>query len=469
MSTSYLGLPPIPADLKPLTPFLQRADELKSQEPVISYWCIYHAAQIGISLRAPSPANRAFLSALLTALESLRSSIGSHDAVDIESVSTAYVENFALRVFASADNEDRSGRATRGTAKKFVAASNFLEVLKVFEDKSAWESHEEKVRYAKWKAADIAKAFREGRKPTAGPADATPPPEVDQSPLTQLPSVPSQPHAVRTPSPPRHPHRDDFTHVPSASPSTVTGATPPFASHEYDQRARVSGELEGKDREDEGFYETPRKAVHFPPPSSSSVAVNGSASTLSTVGEEPSAPMPISRAHVNAGAPSGRDNSPPSSLSSASSTSSRKSRRSWTTSLNAAQSPPAPTAPSTGSGKRRSRTGSLSSATSPSGAVHGPPRPSSPTHFVPRSSPPSSATGVGFGSSPPVPPPPGYVSAASAPPVPAGYAAPPAVYVAHPTGHAGPSAADPTHSRAAQLRRPSRPRPLHPNRRPRQS
>lgn len=29
----------------------------------------------------------------------------------------------------------------------------------------------EKIKYAKWKAADIAKAFREGRKPTPGPAD----------------------------------------------------------------------------------------------------------------------------------------------------------------------------------------------------------------------------------------------------------------------------------------------------------
>ncbi len=30
------------------------------------------------------------------------------------------------------------------------------------------DQNEEKVRYAKWKASDIAKAFREGRKPTPG-------------------------------------------------------------------------------------------------------------------------------------------------------------------------------------------------------------------------------------------------------------------------------------------------------------
>jgi vacuolar protein sorting-associated protein VTA1 len=43
----------------------------------------------------------------------MKADIGPNDAVDIESVSSAYVEQFALKVFANADNEDRNGRATR--------------------------------------------------------------------------------------------------------------------------------------------------------------------------------------------------------------------------------------------------------------------------------------------------------------------------------------------------------------------
>jgi len=73
----------------------------------------------------------------------------------------------------------------RTTAKKFHAASNFLQILKVFPKSDVSESvsrhqlpfsypliiqNEDKIRYAKWKAADISKAFREGRKPTPGPA-----------------------------------------------------------------------------------------------------------------------------------------------------------------------------------------------------------------------------------------------------------------------------------------------------------
>ena len=42
------------------------------------------------------------------------------------------MENFALKIFLAADNEDRQGSATSKTAKTFLASSVFLEVLKVF-------------------------------------------------------------------------------------------------------------------------------------------------------------------------------------------------------------------------------------------------------------------------------------------------------------------------------------------------
>lgn len=100
----------------------------------------YYAAQVGITLRVVSTPNRNFLAALLTTLENLRRSVGSSDAITVESASSAYVEDFALRVFGSADNEDRRGAATRKTAKKFLAAATFFEVLNVFEDRGPWEA-----------------------------------------------------------------------------------------------------------------------------------------------------------------------------------------------------------------------------------------------------------------------------------------------------------------------------------------
>ncbi|KAJ7446490.1 Vta1 like-domain-containing protein [Mycena galericulata] len=178
-----MALPPIPVPLKSVAPYIQRADELRAKEPVIAYWCTYYAAQVGIALKAKDPASRNFLFELLGTLEKMKEEIGPTDAIDIESASAAFVENFALRVFSMADNEDRSGAGNRSTAKKFLAAANFLEVLKTFPKTEVSDSNEEKIRYAKWKAADIAKAYREGRKPTPGPAASDP--EIDAE-LLQL-------------------------------------------------------------------------------------------------------------------------------------------------------------------------------------------------------------------------------------------------------------------------------------------
>ncbi|OCH94754.1 DUF605-domain-containing protein [Obba rivulosa] len=219
--SSLLGLPPVPPELRNVSPYLQRADELKSKEPVVSYWAAYYAAQVGIALKPKEHASRTFLSKLLGLLEHLKTDIGPSDAVDNEAVSCAYIENFALRIFAAADNEDRTGAATRATAKKFLAAANFLEILRVFDKDAVGQSttsaNEEKIRYAKWKAADIAKAFREGRKPTPGPAasDEAPTTSTEAAPAAQVSAsfasgTPSPPAITRSKTPPPH-----LTDVPS--------------------------------------------------------------------------------------------------------------------------------------------------------------------------------------------------------------------------------------------------------------
>ncbi|KAK0198856.1 Vta1 like-domain-containing protein [Armillaria mellea] len=234
-SPKLFNLPPVPPELKSLTPYLQRADELKMKEPVMAYWCAYYAAQVGIGLKAKATPCRNFLFELLGLLESMKQEIGPSDAIDIEAASAAYVENFALRVFNLADNEDRKGQSTRSTAKKFLAAAHFLDVLKTFPRSEVSDTNEEKIRYAKWKAADIAKAYREGRKPTPGPAgglseeETTAPfpvednlPTTTSIPLrTSAPQAGSPPHGYSPPqiklpssSPPPHMSLEDVPHTP---------------------------------------------------------------------------------------------------------------------------------------------------------------------------------------------------------------------------------------------------------------
>lgn len=71
---------------------------------------------MGITLKPKAPASKTYLISLLDALERMKSAIGDNDAVHDESAASAYVENFALKVFAMADNDDRRGEATRYVA-----------------------------------------------------------------------------------------------------------------------------------------------------------------------------------------------------------------------------------------------------------------------------------------------------------------------------------------------------------------
>ncbi|RPD64824.1 DUF605-domain-containing protein [Lentinus tigrinus ALCF2SS1-6] len=309
-----LSLPPIPPELKAITAYLQRADELQKNDPVISYWCAYYAAQQGIALKLKDSAARRFLFDLLGLLERMKTDLGPNDAVHDEPASAAYVENFALRVFAGADNEDRSGNITRNTARKFLAAANFLEIMRIFDsDKAAIDlpSIEEKIKYAKWRAADISKAIREGRKPTppaGSAAEESPaaapdlpdlvvaPPTTPPSASSSLPGAPSPPSITRsTPPPPQltglTPTEQFGAYLPAGlappqppqSPgSWSTAATPGTPGFTLDDavspgpgpsgsepapKPSVSGELEGKTEDEIDGATTPpasaSKSVRF--------------------------------------------------------------------------------------------------------------------------------------------------------------------------------------------------------------
>lgn len=142
------------------------------------------------------------------------------------------------------------------TAKKFVAAATFLEVLKVFPKSEISESvsptndtnrpiteffvqNEEKVRYAKWKAAEIAKGFREGRlpAPTTSPSESTS--DIQSTSTSKRvsppPSIPLDNDIPHTPQG-MHLHASSLDHGETspgswstvATPGTGMGASSPF-------------------------------------------------------------------------------------------------------------------------------------------------------------------------------------------------------------------------------------------------
>ncbi|KAG6405303.1 hypothetical protein SASPL_132890 [Salvia splendens] len=148
---------------KLLLPYLQRADELQKHEHLVAYYCRLYAMERG--LRIPqsdrTKMTNSVLISLMNQLEKDKKSLqlGPDDHL--------HVEGFSLNVFSKADKQDRAGRADLNTAKTFYAASIFFEILNQFGELQP--DLEQKQKYAAWKAADIRKALKEGRKPIPGP------------------------------------------------------------------------------------------------------------------------------------------------------------------------------------------------------------------------------------------------------------------------------------------------------------
>jgi vacuolar protein sorting-associated protein VTA1 len=92
----------------------------------------YWAVQSGISLGVKDSEANVFLASLIDSLEKAKSALSGTEAITDEVVGRAYMENFAGNIFSKADDEERSKRATRTTATKFLAAAQFMEVLKCF-------------------------------------------------------------------------------------------------------------------------------------------------------------------------------------------------------------------------------------------------------------------------------------------------------------------------------------------------
>lgn len=148
---------------KMLIPFVQRAQEVEKAEPKIAYYCRMYALEQGLEIKSGrAPEITGLLQALMGKLEKDKA------VLQLDSKGDAlYCENFALTVFNRADRVDRAGRADKATAVTFYAASYFFEILRQFGDPQP--DTVQKQRYAAWRAAEINRAVKEGRKPEPPP------------------------------------------------------------------------------------------------------------------------------------------------------------------------------------------------------------------------------------------------------------------------------------------------------------
>lgn len=194
----------VPLVLKPIVPYVLRGEELlkAGKEDVVSYYCLQMAMEQGLKLNDKSAECQTFLMNLMNELESMKPKLGGRSKEECAVV----CEDFALMVFARADAVDKAGNADKSTAQSFYAASTFFDVLKQFDREGELQPDiQVQAKYAKWKAAQIFKAIKEGRKPTPGGVDGE---EEDSTPVAHV--VPPAARVVVPTVVQSSPHRSEY-------------------------------------------------------------------------------------------------------------------------------------------------------------------------------------------------------------------------------------------------------------------
>uniref|UniRef100_A0A8H7N076 Vta1 C-terminal domain-containing protein n=1 Tax=Bionectria ochroleuca TaxID=29856 RepID=A0A8H7N076_BIOOC len=157
----------LPASLKipEVYRFVNRANQLRNIKPAIAYWCEYHAVNqiVAKGIHTSDDEAYAYTKYLLENLEKTKTEHPDDDSIVDNDAAQAYVEMFAQETLDRAGRTMHANSVTRTTADTFEAAATFFDLL------SEWGEIDpevtQKIKYAKYHAARILKAIREGRDP----------------------------------------------------------------------------------------------------------------------------------------------------------------------------------------------------------------------------------------------------------------------------------------------------------------
>ncbi|UNI22969.1 hypothetical protein JDV02_008811 [Purpureocillium takamizusanense] len=192
----------------------------------------YHAVNqiVGKGLHQTDDDSFNFTRTLLERLETTKAERADDDAIVDNDAGQAYVEQFAQETFARAERALRADRVTRQTADTFDAAATFFDLTREWADPPDAETLA-KIKFAKWNAARILKAIREGRDPNesnpkqpeaAGGAAAGGEDDMDAE-LRRLAAQDPEARELISPQPPRAATVED---VPDDEPAAVPTSLP---------------------------------------------------------------------------------------------------------------------------------------------------------------------------------------------------------------------------------------------------
>ncbi|KAK1623184.1 Vta1 like-domain-containing protein [Colletotrichum phormii] len=282
---------PIPDSLRQadITRFINRANQLRQHKPVVTYWCEYWVVNqiLAKGLHNVDDESLSYTTNLMDRLEQTKTENAQEEAITDDTVGQAYVEQFAQETLDRAEKVMRANRVTRQTADTFDAAATFLLLGNIWG--AVDEETLKKVKYAKWNAARILKALKEGKDPNeSNPKQEEPAEEV-------LPALdPNDPDVQGLTSPKPASVEDDpeteFYKKASAPTETAPTAEPsepePAQSSVLDLPSVPSAnDLNPPVPQTQGYFDTPEQ---FPPSPLSQSGVNDTSAAVNA----PSASSP---------------------------------------------------------------------------------------------------------------------------------------------------------------------------------
>ncbi|XP_033118112.1 vacuolar protein sorting-associated protein VTA1 homolog isoform X2 [Anneissia japonica] len=233
----------VPDCYKQVRPYILIAKEHDSRDPIVAYYARRYAMETAMKLKQQrTPEGKTFLFGLMDVLEKCKTKLqeaGNDEAVTSDVVGSVHVENYALKIFLFADNEDRAAKFTKSTIKSFYKAGLLLDIMQTFGELSEELANNRK--YAKWKATYINNCLKKGVTPIAGPVDEegegggapvySQPPNTPSGGVAPLPGAYPPP---QQPGPSYPPQAPSTSYPPSASNLMPPGAhAPPTTPEQY--------------------------------------------------------------------------------------------------------------------------------------------------------------------------------------------------------------------------------------------
>ncbi|KAH8203571.1 hypothetical protein TruAng_002319 [Truncatella angustata] len=157
----------IPTKLKEagITPFVVRGNQLRTAKPVISYWCDYWVVNqiLAKQLHNADDECLQFTTVMMDQLEEMKANNQGNSAILNDDEGRAEVEQFAQETLDRAVRPMKANKVSKQTAITFEAAATFLQLVNIWGPLDA--ETEKKIKFARWNAARILRAIREGKDP----------------------------------------------------------------------------------------------------------------------------------------------------------------------------------------------------------------------------------------------------------------------------------------------------------------